>query len=237
MGVIVERKILIVVDNIEAGQVWEGAIRQLINCSVILCKTSEVLAGQLTKESLDLILVEPKQSTANELTFCQKLRETTIIPLLLMHDKCNEDYILSAYHAGIDEFICKPVSPFLLVAKIQAWLNRSWTVPVKTLHTLQNAGLTLKPLQRQVVTRDGQPVQLTNLEFRLLYLLMGNPGRPISTEQILDKVWDDYQGDSVQLKNVIYRLRRKIEPDSTRPIFIHTVSGYGYGFAIDSQPN
>jgi DNA-binding response OmpR family regulator len=64
---------------------------------------------------------------------------------------------------------------------------------------------------------------------------MSFPGRPLSIEQILDKVWGDYNGDSVQLKNLIYRLRRKIEPDAANPIYIQRLSGVGYGFALTRQ--
>lgn len=234
MGVTMERKILIVTDSPEVGQVWGKAIQEIIGANFSICSTSQIQSNQIFQETLDLILVDQQNFTANSISLCQKLRESAVIPILLMHDICNEDFILTIYRSGIDEFICKPVSPFLLAAKVQAWLNRSWSVPVKTLRSLQSNGLTLKPIQRQAITDDGKAVQLTNLEFRLLYLLMGNPGRPISTDQILDKIWDDYEGDSVQLKNLIYRLRRKIEPDAAKPMYIQTIPGFGYGFILNN---
>jgi DNA-binding response OmpR family regulator len=231
MGNPTERKILIIVDNLEVGHVWGKAIQSIIGAKYTVSKTSQAQANQIFQESLDLILVDQQNSPTSSLTLCQKLRENSIIPLLFMHDQCNEEFMLSIYRLHVDEFICKPISPFLLAAKIQAWLNRSWSVPIKSLHTLQSQGLTLKPLQRLVIKNDSQMVQLTNLEFRLLYLLMGNPGRPLSTNQILDNIWDDYEGDTTQLKNLIYRLRRKIEPESAKPTYIQTISGFGYAFS------
>jgi DNA-binding response OmpR family regulator len=235
MGVKIRRKILVIADNLEVGQVWGVSLSQMLDCNYVVFKSSQINGEQLTRETIDLILVETQAAESNIISLCQRLREIAIIPVLLLHDYCNEDFILSAYRTGIDEYICKPTSPFLLSAKVQAWLNRSWTVPVETLHSLQSADLMLNPVHRQVVIKHGKKVHLTNLEFRLLYVLMSFPGRPRSIEQILDKVWGDYNGDSVQLKNLIYRLRRKIEPDAANPIYIQRLSGVGYGFALTRQ--
>jgi DNA-binding response OmpR family regulator len=82
-----------------------------------------------------------------------------------------------------------------------------------------------------VTTEDGLAVGLTNLEFRVLHLLMSHPGQVLPAGLIVDRVWGYAGGgDSVLLKNVIYRLRRKIEPDAGEPRYLQTVAGEGYVF-------
>ena len=107
--------------------------------------------------------------------------------------------------------------------------EEGWTVTGEALETLQVGDLRLEPAKRQVITPEGKAVRLTNLEFRLLHLLMMNRGQVLESGVIVDRVWG-YIGDTdrVPLKNVVYRLRRKIEPDPSRPRYICSVGGVGY---------
>ena len=92
----------------------------------------------------------------------------------------------------------------------------------------------LDPAKRQVTLAEGKVVKLTTLEFRVLHLLMSHPGWVMKTDDILQRVWGYYgNGDRDLLKNVVYRLRRKIDPDPNHPRFIFTEAGLGYRF----QPN
>ncbi len=94
--------------------------------------------------------------------------------------------------------------------------------------------LRLAPARREVITTTGSAVKLTNLEFRLLHLLMSHPGQVLGSNLIIDRVWGyTGGGDTVLLKNLVYCLRRKIEPDPSQPRYIQTVAGEGYSF----QPN
>jgi DNA-binding response OmpR family regulator len=142
--------------------------------------------------------------------------------------------VLEAYEAGVDEYIVKPVGPLLFVAKVIAWLRRSWTVPAEALDNLEVAGFRLDTSRRQLIIANASPVRLTNLEFRLLHLLMSHHGQVLDSNIVIDRVWGHTgQGDSTLLKNVVYRLRRKIEADPSRPRHLQTIAGEGYTF----QPN
>lgn len=143
----------------------------------------------------------------------------------------NEAHILEVYQAGVDECIVKPVSPSLFLAKVGAWLRRSWTIPAEAMEDLQVGDVRLEPARREVAIATGSAVKLTNLEFRLLHLLMTHRGQVLEPDVIIDRVWGYAgSGDSAALKNVVYRLRRKIEPDPSRPRYIQTVAGEGYTF-------
>ena len=121
----------------------------------------------------------------------------------------------------------RPIGLPLFVCKVRAWLRHSWTIPARALRQREGAGLRLNPAERQIVVGDSV-VRLTNLELRLLHLLMSHEGQILSGEQIVSRVWGHDYGDRGMLKNVVYRLRRKLEPDPDMPRYLHTVSGEGY---------
>jgi len=88
----------------------------------------------------------------------------------------------------------------------------------------------LDPARRSIVNPDGQVIKLTNLEFRLLHLLMSQPGHVFNAEDIIQSIWGGYgSGDQVLLKNVVYRLRRKLAADPSNPVLVQTGPG-GYYF-------
>jgi DNA-binding response OmpR family regulator len=126
----------------------------------------------------------------------------------------HETEILEAYAAGVDEVVVKPISPAIFLAKIMAWVRRSWTVPVAGLSLVKAGSYRLDPARRCMTNPDGMEIKLTNLEFRLLLLLMSRPAYVFSGDDIVESLWGGYgNGDQVLLKNVVYRLRRKIEAD------------------------
>jgi DNA-binding response OmpR family regulator len=109
-------------------------------------------------------------------------------------------------------------------------MRRSWTVPTDNLSLVKAGRHRLDPARRCLVAPDGVEIRLTNLELRLLHLLMSRPGFVFSLEEIIEAIWGGYgHGDQVLLKNVVYRLRKKIEEDPSRPLFLQTGQG-GYSF-------
>jgi DNA-binding response OmpR family regulator len=142
----------------------------------------------------------------------------------------HENEILEAYNAGVDDVVIKPISPPVFMAKVLAWIRRSWTMPVGSLSLVNAGDYKLDPSRRCMIDLDGTEVKLTNLEFHLLHLLMSRPGRVFNAEEIIQAIWGGYgHGDQVLLKNVVYRLRRKIEADPGRPALLQTWQG-GYSF-------
>jgi DNA-binding response OmpR family regulator len=157
---------------------------------------------------------------------CRKYRALTSCPILLFVPTNNENEILEAYQSGVDECVVKPISPAIFLAKIQAWTRRSWSQPMSSVGT---AKLRLDPSHRSAMTGDGREVHLTNLEFRLLHLLMSRPGNIFKADEIMQTVWGMEKADLALLKNVVYRLRKKLEEETGIMHLIQTRPG-GYSF-------
>jgi DNA-binding response OmpR family regulator len=218
-------RILLVSDDRETGRIWAYALSWGGTEAILVSSVKEALDRWAT-ETFDLMVVDDNTPQLDGIDFCRQLRAEAVNPILLLSPSRNEAHVLQAYEAGVDECIAKPISPPLLIAKVKAWLRRSWTVPAGALDNLQAGDLQLDPTRRELVTATGSVVKLTNLEFRLLQLLMSHPGQVLESDVIIERVWGyTGGGDSVLLKNLVYRLRRKIEPR-----YIETVAGEGYTF-------
>jgi hypothetical protein len=127
--------------------------------------------------------------------------------------------VLETYKAGVDDCMTKPVSPSLFQAKVKVWLRRFGSVSSDEMNPLKVGTLQLFPTERMVMLKNGGVVQLTNLELRLLYYLMNRPGQIVTTEELNQRVWGyTAEADNTMLKNVVYRLRRKIEADPANPL-------------------
>jgi two-component system response regulator RegX3 len=225
-----DSKLLLVTDSVETGGIWSHALGQR-RAEVVLAASVEEALAQWEKDVFDLIMVDVHTSQLDGIDTCHRLRAEAVIPIVLLLPEATEAKALDAYQAGVDECIVKPIGPALLVAKVMAWLARSWTVPARSLDIVQAGELRLDPARRELVTADGTVVKLTNLEFRLLHLLMTHPGQVLEAGLILDRVWGyPDAGDTIVLKNLVYRLRQKMEPEPGDPQYIQTVSGEGYTF-------
>lgn len=180
----------------------------------------------------DVILIDATGSMPNVLRMIHELRQAAANPVLLLCEACRDDDLLSAYEAGVDECIPKTISSAVLLAKVRSWLRRSWTVPVGFLGDVSAGGLALLPSQRHLVMGDGSIASLTNLELRLLHVLMARPDQPISADELIRRTWrDPSRGDPAALKNVVYRIRHKIEPQPASPRRLLSVPGAGYMFS------
>jgi DNA-binding response OmpR family regulator len=163
------------------------------------------------------------------------IRAVTDVPLLVIVDPLGEDRMCDLLRAGADLVLPRPVSPMILGAYAQALLRRSGAAPAFSLPTLTLKDIGLDPATRTVVVEGGEPRRLTQLEFRLLYLLMTNRGQVLPADTIVERVWGySGEGDRDLVRGLISRLRRKIEADVEKPRFIQTVPGIGYIFAGDA---
>ena len=228
-----EAKVFIVSDDQETANIWAYSLRQK-RLEVIVTATAEEAIQKWVETIPDLIVIDINTPKLDGTGLCRILRGETVIPILLLSPRNNESHILEIYQAGADECVAKPISPALFIAKVTAWLRRSWTMPTEALDVVKVGELTLDPTTRRVLTKSGDPIRLTNLEFRLLHLLMSHPGWVFETEDIIQRVWGFHgNGNNTLLKNVVYRLRRKIDPDPDQPRYIYTEAGLGYKFLMN----
>jgi len=162
------------------------------------------------------------------------LRGATEVPLILLLDDISESTHVSLVRTGVDFVLRRPVSPLLLAAYAQSLLRRAGAAAAFAVPTLDLEEIALDPTTRSVRLADAVPRRLTQLEFRLLYLLMTHRGQVLPTDLIVERVWGySGEGDRDLVRGLISRLRKKIEADADHPIYIQTVPGIGYLFALD----
>ncbi len=140
------------------------------------------------KEGPKLIVIDDNDQEPGILNTIKIRRKDSAIPVLLLTDNKPEEYIIRAYAAGVDECVDKPISPSLFHSKIKAWLRRSSSVPVYVLDPLKVGNVKLIPAEKAVGINDGSPIHLTDLELRLIYVLIHGPGRTVSSEELVLRV-------------------------------------------------
>jgi len=184
------------------------------------------------EETPDLIILDPAPPETAVLDLIRELRARAVTPIILLTSDHTDELILNAYEAGVDECILKPIHPSLFHAKLTAWLRRSDKIPAAMLNSLTVGDVQFIPMDRMIVFADHAPIRLTNLELRLMSCLIERRGHTVATKDLCQQIWGSgTEGDKVTLKNVVYRLRRKIEADPANPQYIRTVAGVGYQFA------
>jgi len=162
------------------------------------------------------------------------LRGATEVPLILLLDDVGESAHVALVRTGVDLVLMRPVSPLLLAAYAQSVLRRAGAAAAFAVPTLDLHEIALDPTTRSVRLADAVPRRLTQLEFRLLYLLMTHRGQVLPTDLIVERVWGySGEGDRDLVRGLISRVRKKIEADPDRPVYIQTVPGIGYLFALD----
>lgn len=158
---------------------------------------------------------------------CRIIREQSDIPIILLTVREDEEDIVYGLKIGADDYILKPFSPRQLVARVQAVLRRAGKTPAPAVR--QIGALALDPSRREARLGDGEPIPLTALESRLLDYMMLNGGRILTIQDLIDHIWGPEGGDRDMLRQLVRRLRSKIEPDPSQPVYIETVTGLGYG--------
>jgi DNA-binding response OmpR family regulator len=226
-------KILLISDDPATAHTWAFLFSQKGLATELASSADEALE-LWDKEAFDLTVIDSNTPALDDVELYHQMRAVAVNPILLLPFQADELHLLQAYEAGVDECIVKPVSPRLLLAKVLSWQRRAWTVPTEALDSLQAADLQLNPTRRELVATNGTVIKLTNLEFRLLHLLMSHSGRPVDSNLIVERVWGIHgNGENILLKNLVYRLRRKIEPEPGQPRYIQLLPGEGYVFQFE----
>ncbi len=176
-----------------------------------------------------LLLLDLGLAGLDGLEVTRRIRKESDVPILMVTARTSESDKLLGLELGADDYVTKPFSVAELVARVRALLRRASGAVIG--RTLELRHLTIDPARR-VVERGGQPVPLTTLEFDLLYFLASRPGWVYSREALMEHVWgSDRLVDDRSIDSLVSRVRRKLEPDSTKPQFIETVWGAGYRFS------
>jgi DNA-binding response OmpR family regulator len=197
-----------------------------------------------SEEQPDLIVLDVNLPKLDGFAVCQRIREQADTPIVLLTVRGEEDDIVRGLKLGADDYVTKPFSPRQLVARAQAVLRRAGRT---TAPAIRRAGdLALDPTRREMRIGQGHAVSLTPLESRLLNYLMLNAGHVLTAEAIINHVWGPEGGDRDMLRQLVHRLRSKIdqasgvgadEADTAQSPYIETVPGLGYGLNVPVAPD
>ena len=181
----------------------------------------------------DLILLDLMLPGTDGFTVCLRLREETDVPILMVTARREDIDKIHGLGLGADDYIEKPFSPSVLVARVRAHLARYQRLTGgqrKAKPELRAGGLRMNTETRRVYV-DGREVELKNREYELLQFLMLHPDMVFSREELYEKIWGlDAMGDNATVAVHINRVREKIEPDPSHPRYIQTIWGAGYRF-------
>lgn len=181
-------------------------------------------------KSVSLILLDLMLPKIDGITVCQKVREFSNVPIIMLTAKTEDMDKILGLEYGADDYMTKPFNILELKARIKAILRRSSQNTPSVKNTLSSGDVELDYNLRRIRI-DGRSIELTSKEFDLCELFVSNPGKVYSRENLLDIIWGyDYPGDIRTVDVHVRRLREKIEPDSASPKYILTKWGVGYYF-------
>jgi DNA-binding response OmpR family regulator len=225
-------KALIVDDDRVLADVVAFALRRE-GFQVIQAFDGLVALQRWAEEKPDLIVLDVNLPKMDGFTVCQRIRKESDTPIILLTVRSEDDDIVYGLDLGADDYIAKPFSPRQLVARAHAVLRRTGQNSVFS--PVHIGDLSLASTRREVSIGDRDPVPLTSLEGRLLHYLMINAGQVMTIDAIIDHVWGPQGGDRDMLRQLIRRLRSKIELDPAQPKYIRTVPGLGYGLLVTEE--
>lgn len=199
----------------------------------------EVFTAPSGQQALDLIgwrgmphlaIVDINMPGMNGLQFCNAVQQFSDLPVIMLSAIDEEETIIQSISRYAEDYVTKPFSPRELVARVQRVLRRigDFTYTTDVVTTVDEHLAVDFPHQRAIV--EGHPVPLTPTETKLLYLLMRNAGRTVTSDFLLRRLWPREEIFEDALRVHVHRLRQKIEPDPTRPHYISTDRGVGYSF-------
>ena len=215
----------------------ESRMRKLVR-DFLVRQNYEVLEAPDGEAALDvfyenkgiaLIILDVMMPKMDGWEVCREIREISEVPIIMLTAKTDESDELQGFELGVDEYISKPFSPRILVARVEAILRRANKLDRS--EAIEVGGIAIDQ-QAHMVTVDGERVELSYKEFELLTYFVENKGIALSREKILNHVWDfDYYGDARTIDTHVKKLRSKL---GAKGEYIKTIWGMGYKFEVET---
>ena len=177
----------------------------------------------------DLIVLDVNLPKMDGFTVCQRIRKQSDTPIILLTVRNSDEDIICGLESGADVYMTKPFSPRQLVARAQALLRRSHRPTFTLPDRVDKSYPTANHWSR--VPFHSLQITLTPKERKLLDCLKSCPGQTVSFDTLICQVWGQTEGDRIVLRQLIHRLRMKLEPDPANPTYIKTIPGIGYQLA------
>lgn len=218
-------KILVVDDDLELRELISFALRQAGYLVVMAADGPDALRV-FEREQPDLVILDVNLPGFDGFEVSRRLRAEAATPIMMLTVRSSEEDQVQGLDGGADDYLLKPFSPRTLLARVRALLRRA---EVDRPAPQAVGDIQLDVEQQLVTVRSGPPIRLTNLEFRLLQYLLANARHTVTAERLTLHVWG-YRGlaDRQMLKQLVHRLRQKIEANPAEPQYLVTVAGIGY---------
>lgn len=183
-----------------------------------------------TRKNIALMILDVMMPKMNGWEVCKEVRENSSVPIIMLTAKGDESDELLGFELGVDEYISKPFSPKILVARVEAILRRS--NKLQEGQAVETGGIVIDKAAH-LVTVDGSRIELSFKEFELLSYFVENQGIALSREKILNHVWNyDYFGDARTIDTHVKKLRSKM---GKKGDYIKTIWGMGYKFEVSEN--
>ena len=180
-------------------------------------------------QKIDLILLDVMMPKLDGWSVLRQIRQTSNVPIIMLTARGEEQDELFGFELGVDEYISKPFSPKILVARVEALLKRTKVVEKE----LKDYGGIVIDADGRTVEVDSKKIDLSLREYELLKYLLDNEGIALSRDKILNNVWNyDYYGDSRTIDSHIKKIRHKL---GRKGRYIHTMRGVGYKFEVEGK--
>lgn len=217
-------KVLIADDDLDLADVLSFTLRRA-GFEVLLAHNGADALRLFRSEKPDLVILDWTMPQLSGLQVCKMIRLESTAPILMLTVRNSDDDVVAALEAGADEYVTKPFSPRQLAARVRSLLRRTRG---EVIETLACEPFTLDPERHELRREGNPPLHLTSLEYRLMQALMQSPGHVLSTENLIARVWGQESATSEMLKQLVYRLRNKLQPESPEKSLIENVVGQGY---------
>jgi Response regulators consisting of a CheY-like receiver domain and a winged-helix DNA-binding domain len=204
--------------------------------SVRTSETAEEALPLLVDERFDIIVLDINLPGMDGFEFLDEARKTTDCPVLIVTARGSDEDLIAGLGQGADEYMVKPFSPKVLVARVRALLRRSRGLSERTPAEAFSFGPFVLDRSAFEFRKAGELISLSVKEFGVLSYLVDHADAPQTPQAIYDAVWRREYGDLTAVAVYIQRLRRKIEDDPAEPVYIETVYGRGYRFNLDGKP-
>lgn len=200
-------------------------------------ESSENCLAFFEENTADLILLDINLGESSGFELCKQLRQSIQVPILFISARTSDDDVLLALNIGGDDYIRKPYSLAVLLAKVNATLKRYKSISVEKLTNIVDAPAFYLDFETEQAVVSGKIVMLKAMEYKLLAYMVQNPNRTLSKIELFEQVWGHgLEGVGDNTLNVHVRhLREKIETDANDPMYIKTVWGKGYRFEMSDK--
>ena len=226
--------ILVLEDQVEIREFIVINIKRQ-NHNVFVAGTGEEALEIVDKENIDLAVLDIMLPGIDGLEVCKEIRRNNkYMGIIMLTAKGLDSDKEEGFLSGADDYIMKPFSPKELILRIDAILRRVDMLKKDT-DTRYSKGPFVIDYDSRMLTKNGEEVELTQIEFSIISFLTKNEDKSISREEMLDEVWGENFYGSFKIVDVnIRRIRKKIEDDPSDPKYIKTIWGYGYRWSVDA---